>query len=91
MYYLYIIESSQKKWFYVGITNNVDGRLSHHNKGSNKSTKPYRPYKLIYLEKIRTKAKALRREKKLKSFKGGEALKKLIESWGAGVDNRSGL
>lgn len=54
-------------------------------------TKPYRPYKLVYLEKFNMKSEALRREKQLKSYKGGGALKKLIARWGAGVDNRNGL
>lgn len=90
-HYVYIIESQINGRKYIGSTADFTKRLEYHNRGSNKSTKPHRPYMLIYLEKCSNKTEALKRERQLKAFKGGNALKKLISSWDAGVANRNGL
>jgi putative endonuclease len=44
MWYVYIIESKIKDWTYVGYTNRLKKRLSEHNNGKNKATKPYAPF-----------------------------------------------
>jgi len=54
-------------------------RLKAHNRGSVKSTKNRRPLKLVWSEKYFTRAEAMKREKKIKSYKGGEAFKLLLE------------
>ena len=80
MYYTYILKSIKYGKYYIGCTSDWGKRLEYHNKGSNKSTKRYRPYKLVYLEKYNTKSEALKRERQIKSYKGGEAFKKLINN-----------
>ena len=90
-YFVYIIESIKHKRRYIGSTSDPEKRLNYHNKGANRSTRPYRPYKSVYLEKLNSKIEALKREKQLKSYKGGEALKKLILSWSGGAVNRTRL
>jgi len=75
MYYVYAIKSSQKDWLYVGITNNLERRLSQHNKGYNKSTKPYIPFKLVYLEEASDRKSARIREEHLKTASGKRWLK----------------
>ena len=50
MYYLYIIKSLAKNYIYVGLTNNIKRRINQHNTGKEKTTSPYKPFKLIYTE-----------------------------------------
>jgi putative endonuclease len=79
MYYVYVISSESKKYIYVGLTNDVSRRFNEHNKGLNKTTKPYRPFKLILTENHNSRSEARDREKYLKSGSGKEFLKKLIK------------
>lgn len=88
MYFVYIIESIKSKRRYIGYTSNIESRLSKHNSGGNKSTKPYRPYKLIYVEQCSTKTEASIRERKLKSYKNKSYIDKIISCWDGGAVNR---
>ena len=74
----YILESIKNGRRYVGSTDDIQQRLKHHNSGANKSTKPYRPWKVIYTEDFDTKPDAFKREMQIKSYKGGRAFKELI-------------
>ena len=78
MYKVYILESEIKLKHYVGHTQNITDRLFRHNQGLVKSTKTYKPWKVIYIEKFHIREEACKREKQIKSYKGGEAFKKLI-------------
>lgn len=80
MWFVYIIESIPTGRRYIGYTADWKKRLDYHNNGANSSTQPYRPYKLAYLEELSTKHDALVRERQLKSYKGGDSLKKLLKS-----------
>ena len=93
MYYVYIIKSKTKERFYTGSSENVHKRLNSHNSGKVKSTKAYKPQKIVYLETFENKNEALKREKQIKSYKSGNAFKKLITCYrrGAGVVERGGL
>lgn len=91
MYTVYIIQSVDYQRLYIGYTSNIEKRLEYHNKGTNRSTRPYRPYKLIYNEIYQTKTEALKREKKLKSYKNSKYVLELTKSRGGGVDNRTRL
>jgi len=77
MYYIYAISSQSRNYIYVGITNDIDRRIEEHNNGLNRTTKPYRPFKLILVEKFETRIEARVREKFLKSGDGKELLKKI--------------
>jgi len=55
MYYLYILQSKIDNRLYKGITENLRKRFKDHNSGKVKSTKPYRPWILIYYEAHRNK------------------------------------
>jgi len=77
MYTIYVIKSLTKKFTYVGFTNNLERRLTEHNLGYNNSTRPYKPFELIYKEIIDSSYEARIREKFLKSGKGREFIKKL--------------
>ena len=57
----------------------MEKRLYAHNHESNKGwTKSYRPWEIIYTEKFETKFLAMKREKELKSARGREFIKSLI-------------
>lgn len=77
MYFTYVISSLNKKYIYVGISNNVNRRLNEHNIGYNKTTKPYRPFEIILIEEFKTRKEARTMEKYLKSGCGKEFLKTL--------------
>jgi putative endonuclease len=77
-YYVYILRSLKDGKFYIGSTSDIKARLSFHNAGLQRSTKSRIPFELIYSEDYNSKTDALKREKQIKSYKGGEALKKLI-------------
>ena len=75
MYYVYSIKSLSRKYIYVGLTNNYERRIKEHQKGKEKTTKPYRPFKILFIEKFDTRAQARAREKYLKSGSGKEWIK----------------
>jgi len=77
-FYVYAIKSVNSNYIYVGLTNNPERRIDQHNKGHNKTTKPYAPFETIYLENAGTRTEARAREKYLKSGAGKEFLKSLI-------------
>jgi putative endonuclease len=75
---VYIIKSLKDGRNYIGSTSNFQRRFADHNTGKVKSTKNRLPFELIYTEHYETKTEALKREKQIKSYKGGEAMKKLL-------------
>ena len=75
MFYVYIIKSRDRNYIYIGITNNLDRRLSEHNKGQNKTTKPYKPFTLLYSKKFNTRQDARDKEKYFKSGAGREFIR----------------
>ena len=77
-YYVYALSSSIKQYIYVGLTDDLDRRLAEHNRGYNKTTKPYAPFVLIYFEKATSRVEARVREKYLKSGVGKEFLKTFL-------------
>ncbi|MBI1863586.1 GIY-YIG nuclease family protein [Candidatus Microgenomates bacterium] len=77
---LYILRSLKDKRYYVGYCSDLQTRLKYHNEGHVPSTKNRRPLVIIYFEQRRSKIEAIRREKEIKSYKGGNAFKKLLMS-----------
>lgn len=77
-YYVYILKSLKDGSYYVGQTQDLNSRLVKHNLGQSKFTKLRLPYKIIHTEKYQTRNEAVRREIKIKSYKGGNEFKKLI-------------
>lgn len=66
MYFFYILKSKKFKKLYLGYTNDLRKRLSEHNKGLSKATKPYIPWRLVYYEAYLSKQEAITRENNLK-------------------------
>ena len=77
MFTVYAIKSLTKNYIYVGLTDNLDRRLNEHNIGSNRTTKPYRPFVLIYTATFNSRTEARLKEKYFKSGVGKEFLRKL--------------
>ncbi len=80
MFYVYILQSEKDNGYYIGYTANLSIRLLWHNEGKNKSTKNRGPLKLVYIEQYKNKNDAIKREKEIKSYKGGNAFKKIIKN-----------
>jgi len=74
---VYVLSSLNRNYIYVGQTENLNRRFEQHNEGHEKTTKPYRPYKIIYSEKFLDRKSARVKEKYLKSGIGKEFLKRL--------------
>ncbi|NIM96682.1 MAG: GIY-YIG nuclease family protein [candidate division Zixibacteria bacterium] len=77
-FFLYILQSGKDGRYYVGITKSLEARLSQHNRGVGKSTKSSKPWRLMYTEEYRTRSKAARREKQIKSQKSRAYIQSLI-------------
>ena len=75
MYYVYFIKSLKNKDLYIGSCENVETRIQKHNNGYVRSTKAYRPWKLMGQETFITRGEAVRREKFLKTDQQKELLK----------------
>ena len=50
MYFVYVITSQHRTYTYIGITDNPDRRITQHNRGYNRTTKPYRPFRVVLIE-----------------------------------------
>ena len=78
MYYVYVLQNALGQ-LYKGSTANLKQRIISHNEGKVKSTKTTRLWKLIYYEAFLSKRAARKEELFLKSGKGRERLKYLLE------------
>ena len=67
MWFVYIIKSSIKDWYYVGSTNSLERRLKEHNSGKCSSTKFYRPLDLVYKKEFDAEQDTRAYEKLLKT------------------------
>jgi len=87
MNYAYVLLSDQDGRFYIGSTGNLRARLQKHNSGVVGSTAYRRPLRLFYYEGCLSIADARRRERYLKSGRGGHYLKQRLASWLAEIRN----
>jgi putative endonuclease len=79
MYYVYILHSLKNNSLYIGFTTNLVKRIKKHNKGENKATKPFVPYKLIHYEGYVDKRDAKAREIYLKSGWGRRSINIMLK------------
>lgn len=66
MHWVYVLKSSKNQQLYIGTAEDVALRLRQHNAGKVQSTRPHRPYDLIYVERYESKTIALQRERQMK-------------------------
>ncbi len=79
MYYVYILKSLSSKKLYIGSTEDLKKRLIDHNRGKTTSTKPHRPWELVYYEAHQTKRLARKAEILYKTGQGRKQIKKKLE------------
>jgi putative endonuclease len=77
--FVYILESEKNGMLYVGCTHNLADRISRHNEGRSKFTKPHRPFRLLYSKEFSSKSLAKQHELKLKALKSKTMLLSIIE------------
>jgi putative endonuclease len=78
MVFVYIIEATDSKRYYIGQTENLEERIKKHNAGRNLSTKAYVPWKLKWWKEYETRSEAIKVEKKLKRIKKRIRIEKFI-------------
>ena len=78
MYFVYISKRINFNRYYIGSTEDIKRRLLHHSSGKIKSTKAYKPWEIVYSESYNTRSEAFKKEKQIKSYKGGVVFKKLL-------------
>ncbi len=87
MYFLYMIKNTQNK-LYIGVTKNIQQRLSEHNSKRGALFTSYTPnYKLVFLEEYENLALARRREIQLKKW-SREKKEFLITRFSSGLETR---
>jgi len=77
MIFVYAISSINFNYIYVGMTADIEERFRRHNKGREKTTRPYAPFILLYTEECKDRMEARIREKYWKSGIGKEKLRVL--------------
>lgn len=80
-YYVYLLESIESGRLYIGYTTDLPRRIKEHNHGLNFSTKPYRPWRLVYYEACLNEKDAERRERYLKTNQGARLIKRRIKEY----------
>ena len=78
MGFLYILQSDSSGRFYVGSTDDLDRRVSEHQRGKNLATRGRGPWKLVHDEKFDTLSEARRRESEIKRWKSAKLIQALI-------------
>jgi putative endonuclease len=77
-FYVYILESIAGGEFYVGITEDLRGRLKKHNGGGVPHTAKHRPWRIKTAIAFTDKARAIDFERYLKSSSGRAFAKKRL-------------
>jgi len=78
-YYTYVIYSKSLDVIYIGQTSNLDKRLNDHNKGYSKYTSRAADWVLVHFEEFASRGEAMKRERQLKSYRGREFVRTLIQ------------
>jgi len=79
-FYAYVLISESTGQHYTGQSNDLLRRVEAHNLGNSKSTRNRGPWKLEYFEECSSRAEAMKREKFLKTGKGREFLRTMIDT-----------
>ena len=80
MPFVYVLRSLTTGRQYTGATTDLDVRLAQHNSDQSRSTKHRGPWTLVHHEEFTTLAEALRREKVLKTGKGRDELRRILQA-----------
>lgn len=75
---MYILFSADLGKYYIGSTNNIEGRLERHLLSKIGFTSKAKDWRLKYFEVFETRLEALSREKQIKKWKSRKMIEKLI-------------
>jgi putative endonuclease len=89
MPFAYVLRSLKTSRFYTGATTNLEARFEQHNSDQSPSTRNRGPWELVHQEEFATLAEALRRERHLKSGKGRDELRRILEEKCAILEKRA--
>ncbi len=78
MYSVYILRSKLTGIHYTGYTSDIEERMKYHNSGKTASLRKHRPLEIIRVEAYNSLQEARNRERQIKSYKSGEAFRKLL-------------
>lgn len=78
-FYTYVLYSEKYDRLYIGQTKDLKKRFNEHSRGKVDSTKPYRPYKLLYYEECDSREFAVKKEKEFKQAYKREFFKSLVK------------
>lgn len=78
-FWVYVLRSLKDGKLYTGQTQDIEKRLRRHNSGLVPATKNRRPLVLVHEESFKTRSEARGREAYLKTGKGREELRELVQ------------
>jgi len=78
MYTVYTLISQSKNWIYVGMTSDINDRISRHQNGYERTTKPYRPFSVLLLASAFNRHEARRLEKWYKTAYGKSVIREFL-------------
>ena len=79
--YIYAIFNQEHRRIYVGMSKDPASRLKMHNLGMTTSTRPFRPWVLVFAQEFE-KSEARKQEKYFKSGYGKEIIREIIQLQG---------
>jgi putative endonuclease len=80
MFTVYVLHSQSLNRYYVGFTNDLERRLTEHNRKKGKYTDSAIPWELVYHETYSSKTEAMNREKFIKGKKSRTFIEFLIST-----------
>ena len=78
MYFVYILQSTRTKRFYVGHCDHLINRFRRHQRGDNPSTRNRGPWWMPYFEVYPSRAEAMAREREIKRKKSSKSIRAII-------------
>lgn len=81
MFTVYVLQSEKNGAFYIGQTSDVEARLKRHNSGTERATRGRGPWKLVYSERVASRAEAMAREREIKARKKRAYIEGLIQKF----------
>ncbi len=78
--FVYILQSQSSGRYYIGVTADLERRLTQHNAGYTTATRGSGPWEIVYAESYATRRAARRREAQLKRKKSHRYLAWLVDN-----------
>ena len=85
-FFVYVLQSIPTGRFYIGQTDRLISRFDQHMAGKVRSTKAYRPWRMLYIETYSTRAEAIKREHELKRKKSALSIMRVVGKGYAAMD-----